>query len=219
MIRIDLGKTGEQRARAGKKKSLKNFSVFEKLQIDKSDLGGFLLLLGAIAFAFLPHLFVEQFKEQSQKKHESQKLQMTQEKVALDRQISEYSRYQSELESFEKASALLKERLAAVNDLLASRSGPVNTLDALGQSLPPGAWLNNISLLAESEPSIQFSGAAYSNEDITDLAEKLINSIYFEKVELKEVTGGASGYNSLDAKSFSISAIPKAFKGGKKKSN
>jgi len=218
MIRIDLGKTGENRISNNQKKVLKNFAFLEQLKIDKADLGGVLLLLGAVAFAFLPHLFVEQFKEQNQKKHDALKAQLVEEQTSLKQEVTKYKSYKSELENFEKQSALLAQRLAAANELLGSRSGPVNTLDALGQSLPAGAWLTQINLSAEPEPSLQISGSAYTSEDVTDFAERLTNSIYFQDVELKEVVGVPAAGKKEDIRTFSFSAVPKVFKTGKKDS-
>jgi Tfp pilus assembly protein PilN len=215
MIRIDLGKNPEQRRASSKGKSLKGLALLDYLKIEKTDVGGVLLLLGAIAFAFLPHLFVDQFKERAQQAHEATKAQLSEEQNGLRQDIAKYNSYKSELENFEKQSSLLAQRLAAVNELLSSRSGPVNTLDAVGQSLPVGAWLNQITLAAEPEPSLQFTGSAYSSEDVTDFAEKLSNSIYFQNVELKEVTGERAA-GKEDIKNFSFSAVPKAFKSFKK---
>jgi Tfp pilus assembly protein PilN len=215
MIRIDLGKNPEQRRATSKGKSFKGLPLLNQLKIEKTDIGGVLLLLGAIAFALLPHLFVEQFKERTLQKHEATKAQLSDEQNNLRQDISKYNSYKAELDNFEKQSALLAQRLAAVNDLLSSRSGPVNTLDAIGQSLPAGAWLNQITLTAEPEPSLQFSGSSYSSDDVTDFAEKLGNSIYFQNVELKEVSGEKSA-GKEDIKNFSFTAFPKAFKSFKK---
>ncbi|MFM8270289.1 MAG: PilN domain-containing protein, partial [Pseudomonadota bacterium] len=185
--------------------------ILSQLKIDKTDIGGILLLLGAVAFAFLPHLFVEQFKERAQQKHDSAKAQLTEEQSSLKQEISKYNGYKTELENFEKQSALLAQRLAAVNELLSSRSGPVNTLDAVGQSLPSSAWLNQIVLSAEPEPSLKLTGLARSSEDITDFSEKLANSIYFQNVELKEVV--VSGGTETDGvRTFTLTAVPKVFK-------
>jgi len=211
MIRIDLGKNPEKRKSSSKGRSVNGSSLLGQFKIEKTDIGGFLLLVGAIAFAFLPHLFVEQFKERALQKHQTTKNQLAEEQNNLKQDIAKYNSYKAELDNFEKQSALLAQRLAAVNELLSSRSGPVNTLDAIGQSLPNGAWLNQISLTSDPEPNLQFSGSAYSSEDVIDFSEKLNNSIYFQNVELKEVVGERSA-GKEDVKNFSFTAIPKAFK-------
>jgi Tfp pilus assembly protein PilN len=182
MIRIDLGKNPEQRRAASKGKSSKGFPLLDQFKVEKTDVGGVLLLLGAIAFAVLPHLFVEQFKERTLQRHESTKAQLSEEQNNLRQEISKYNSYKAELDNFEKQSSLLAQRLAAVNDLLSSRSGPVNTLDAIGQSLPPGSWLNQITLASEPEPTLQFSGSSFTSEEVTDFAEKLSNSIFFQNL-------------------------------------
>lgn len=208
MIRIDLGKDAEERAKNKRKTKAPSSQMRQGINFGKNDLGGGLFLIGALAFAFLPYLFVEQYKTSVRQKNQTSLAAVEEVKRKLQEEINQYQGYKVELENFEKQSKLLNERLMAVNDLLAARSGPVNLLDAIGQSLPAGAWLTEINLTSGKEPLITFSGLAYSHEDVTDFADKLSASIFFEKVKLESVieSGGGKG---TELKSFSFQAVPK----------
>ncbi|NBX81802.1 hypothetical protein EBQ90_01750 [bacterium] len=212
MIRIDLGKDADQRKQKKKSGAPSAFKLPEGLKFERSDLGGVLLLMGACAFSILPYLFVEQFKVRAEEDFKKEKAVLTDSKNQLQQEISKYESYKTELENFDKQRELLAKRIAAVNDVLNSRSGPVSVIDALGQSLPAGAWLNRIELGTRPNPYLNFGGTAYTHEDVTDFAERLAASIYIQSVELKEVIGAKSS-NGDDVKNFSFEAIPKGFKG------
>jgi Tfp pilus assembly protein PilN len=209
MIKIDLGKDAEERAKGKRKTKAPSVTMPQGLNLGKSDFSGGLFLLGALAFAFLPFLFVEQYKESVREKNRASLSSLEETKNKIKEEINQYQSYKVELENFEKQSKLISERLQAVNDLLASRSGPVSVLDAIGQSLPARAWLTDLSFKSDQDPLIIFSGLAYSHEDITDFSDKLNASIFFEKVNLESVTEGG-GIKGQELKNFSFQTVPKA---------
>lgn len=211
MIKIDLGRDSEDRAKAKKKpQAQKGPKKSRASNFRVPDIWGTVLVLGAFAFAFLPHLFVEQYKQTTREKHEAARAALSEAKAEAQRDIDKYKSYQVELDNFEKQSALIRERLNAVNELLSMRNGVVNLLDAIGQSLPNRTWLTKIDLKNGNPPTMMFTGSAYSNEDITDFSDKLTASVYLDKVTLEEVIS-KSGEKGEDAKSFTISAEPKIF--------
>lgn len=212
MIRIDLGKDADQRSKKKKSGDPASFKLPEGLKFERSDLGGVLLLIGACAFSILPYLFVEQLKVRAEEEFNKEKAVLTESKNRLQQDISKYESYKTELENFEKQRELLAKRIAAVNDILNSRSGPVSIIDAVGQSLPAGAWLNRIEMGTNPTSYLNFSGTAYTNEDVTDFAERLGASIYIQSIELKEVSGSKLS-NGDEVKTFSFEAVPKGFKG------
>jgi Tfp pilus assembly protein PilN len=212
MIKIDLGRDAEQRAKAKKKPQAQPILNSKRTaSLPLANLGGTVLVVGALAFAFLPYLFVEQHKKTTREKHEQAKVSLQEAKAEAQREIDKYSSYKQELESFEKQSALIRERLNAVNNLLSSRNGVVNLLDAIGQGIPGRAWLTRLDLKNGSQPSIQFAGGAYSNEDVTDFSDKLSASVYLEKVTLEEVSATKTSGKGEDTRNFSFRAVPKIF--------
>jgi len=213
MIRIDLGKDAEERAKSKKKSKGKVQAPAEERSSGKSlgkdDVSGMVFLLGALAFAFLPYLFVEQHKERTREKNKEATAAVEVERNKIREEIKHYESYKVELENFEKQTKLLNDRLAAVTELLGARNGPVNVLDAMGQSLPSGAWLTEISFSSSGKPGLFFSGRAYSHEDVTDFADKLSASIFFEKVSLESVNDSGDTGKGVGVKNFSFQAFPK----------
>lgn len=209
MIKIDLGKDTSEKLKS-RKKEKKISSEGKAFPITKSEISGLLLLVGSIAFSLLPYLFVGQFKDRAIQSIQIKKNELQETKTSIEQEIQKYQSYKTELENFEKQSSLINQRLTSVNELLQTRGGPVNILDAVGQSLPPGVWLNQLELNASPEPSLIFSGSAFTNEEVTDYSEKLSTSIYVEKIELKDLSG-SKNEKGEDIKVFSFSAIPKGF--------
>lgn len=210
MIRIDLGKDAEERLKSRKPEKKAFSSSVPSFKLEKSEFSGLVLLVGSVALALLPFLFVGQYKDRVVANLNNQMKELQENKVALEQEIEKYKSYKTELENFEKQSALINQRLVSVNELLQTRGGPVNVLDALGQSLPPGVWLTQIELNALPQPSLFFNGSAFTNEEVTDYSEKLGSSIYLEKIELKELTGSKNDKGD-EIKMFSFTAVPKGF--------
>lgn len=209
MIRIDLGKKGEKKSAKNALSSL-GLKLPENLKIPKVDLEvrEYLLIGVVTAFAGLPHLFVMQYRGYVESQHTLTMKTLQEKEGALKSEIAKYQSYQREMESYEKQKKLIRERLEIVRRLLASRSTPVNILDAVGQSLPIRAWLSNIELKAMPEPAVSLAGHAYSNEDISDFIDKLSESIHLADVTLDSVSS-VSLDKEVEAKSFQVTAVPK----------
>jgi type IV pilus assembly protein PilN len=103
---------------------------------------------------------------------------------------------QAELVELERASDLvdqatarkaeLTERLTLIDRLRAAKRGPVTLLETVSQSLPEGLWLME---LKQAGASVQIDGRALSLTAVTDFAERLQNSGFFERpVEILATT-------------------------------
>ncbi len=210
MIKIDLGKDASEKLKTRKKEKKAAAPDQKASTFTKSEITSFLILVGMTAFSLLPYLFVGQLKERAIQSISVKKAELQEAKSSLEQEIQKYQSYKTELENFEKQSALINQRLTSVNELLQTRGGPVNILDAVGQSLPPGVWLSQLELNALPEPNLVFSGSAFTNEEVTDFSEKLGASIYLEKIELKDLMGSRNEKGE-EIKTFSFSAVPKGF--------
>jgi len=210
VIRIDLGKSAEDKGAAKKAAAVPKIDFSKYLKFNKAELGGTLLLIGALGFAFLPYLFVEQYKTSFRQRHATSLTNLTDAENHLKEEIEKYKPFQAEQENFERQKALVSRRLAAVNEVLGARGEVVNILDATGQSVPSNAWLSEIRLESTPIPSLTLSGYALTPEAISDFVDRLSSSIYLEKVNLEEV--GAIKADIGEHKTFSITAIPKNFR-------
>ena len=100
----------------------------------------------------------------------------------------------------------MADRLGIVQKLLAIRKTPVSVLDAVGQSLPKTTWLENIDVKFD-ENSVKMTGLAFRNEQVSDLVDKLSESIYLEDVKLQTVR--TKKLRDVEVKTFEITANPR----------
>jgi len=208
MIKVNLGRGSETRRKALPQKSKKKSDRLSFLSsMDKSDLGGMLLLVAAGALSLLPYLFLQQYKASVQQRLVSKKQELEEKRNSSEQELKKYESYKSELESFEKQKAQLTQRLDALNKLLRLRSGPVKIINAVGQGLPAAAWLDKINLRLGDDKSLNISGIAMSMVAITQFSEKLSASIYLSNVQLNEMVNGVDGKDTV--KIFSFVATPK----------
>lgn len=212
MIRIDLGK---DEASANKKYSPKEIlkklnvppHVVEKLMTAINDVTGVVMVVVALGLSALLPLFLNRYKESVRADNQAQIKEIKQKTENVGAEIVRFSPLKTELESYEQQKRVVNDRLAIVRTLLEQRATSISVLDAVGQSLPPRAWVNSIDFILQPEPSVALVGGSFSNEEVSDFVEKLTDSIYFQDVSLDDVSTGKA--DNLDIKAFSITAKPK----------
>jgi Tfp pilus assembly protein PilN len=208
MIRIDLAK--DELQRSAKRASFR-FKLPKAFDITKvtTDVGGFLTIVVAIAIGCLFPLFFSQYKTYVETQHAEKVKSINRKIESLDQEIAKLTPFKRELESYEQQKKIVAERLQIVRDLLAARNAPVNVLDAVGQSLPHRVWISALEFnLSSQNPTVSISGTSYSNEEISDLVDKLTESIYVMDVSLDDVS--PSRYeDKVEVKTFNIMAKPK----------
>lgn len=221
MIRIDLGKgDGGKPAKKGLGGINFDFGFLKMPNWGSGGGGGKLSKLGgdmkgvfifgvAFAIACLPHLFFTQFRTFVIEQHESSKQKLEESAQVIKGEIAKLTQFKRELESYEEQRTLVKQRLEVVRNLLSNRGTPVSVLDAIGQSLPPRAWLAEMDFDAPGS-RVALSGSALSNDEISDFLDKLGESVFLSDVKLEEMSTGASlNLNGAELRTFKISARPK----------
>lgn len=210
MIRIDLGKGGlEEKSPVAKKLAALNIppQLVARLQKLTADIGTIITIIVAVAISLLFPLVGKQYRTQIIMEHDARMKEMNQKLAAATNEIGKYTHYKQELDSYNNQKTLVTNRLAAVKTLLDSRGTPVNVLDSLGQSLPARAWYSSIEMSLGEAGSVNIAGSSYTNEEISDLVEKLNESIYLSEINLEEV--GTKREENVDYRSFVITAKPK----------
>lgn len=213
MIRIDLGKEEVQ------KKSSTNplVQLLEKVGLTngKPQSGAksidikLVLILGIVAaVAYLPHLFVAQYRLYIETQHETQMRAYRERQEKLKQEVVKFQSYQRELESYEKQKRLIQERLTIVRKLLDARGAPTNVLDSIGQSLPARSWLHTVDFKTYPKPEVSLAGNAYANEDISDYVDRLSESIHLSDVSLENVTV-TKLEKDVEVKTFEVKAVPR----------
>lgn len=209
MIRIDLGKDGLQNLRnRSKNKILQRLPLPAKFKSRLVlDISFFSLIGIAVVVAILPQPFLKQFKIAVTKNHQSKMAESQAQLKAYEREIANLTPFKAELASYEAQKKAVADRLGIVQNLLAIRTTPVSVLDAIGQSLPKKAWLDEI-IVRFGSSDITLKGLAYTNEQISDYMDKLGESVYLGDVNLREVTTKRVK-GDVDVRSFEVSARAK----------
>jgi type IV pilus assembly protein PilN len=144
--------------------------------------------------------------------------------AALNQQLAEYKPQQAKVDAFKAKKADIQQKLAVIERLERSRSGPVHILDELATRTPDRVWLTE---LKADDGQIQLEGMSLDNELVALFLTSLNDSPYFTNVELKATE--LKTVDSLKLNTFKITArlespdapggetvpLPAANKGGK----
>jgi Tfp pilus assembly protein PilN len=210
VIRIDLGKSdGASNKKGGTFLNVELPPALRaKVQQAQVTTTTVVVVGVSLAISCLLPLFSSQYQQAIQKEYDDEMKTMSKRVAELNTQIDTYTPFKRELQSYEDQKKVVSDRLGVVRKLLEQRNAPVNTLDAIAQSLPQRSWLTSIDLALEGAGTTSLVGTAYSNEEISDLLDNLSRSIYLDRVSLEDVTLKGDARNEL--KGFSITASPKA---------
>jgi len=206
MIRIDLGKASRKQGEAIRKVAtqLKLQQPYDELlsKFD-NDVSRMVAFLVSIAVAILPYLFVTEYSRVVTKNFEAKMRNVDKEIAAVEVEIQGLLPFKKELESYEAQRAQVNQRLSVIQSLIDTRGTPVTTLDAIGQALPEGVWLENVSFESGgAQGKIIVAGKAISNEDISDFVDRLSQSAYLKGVRITSVE--AATFNGFEIKNFGI---------------
>jgi type IV pilus assembly protein PilN len=83
-----------------------------------------------------------------------------------------------QVQSFEQQKAKLQQRVALIEQLRTSQSGPVHMLDQISRALPPMLWLTQ---LKQTEDSVVIDGRCTALTGLSDFVANLEASGYFRK--------------------------------------
>jgi type IV pilus assembly protein PilN len=121
--------------------------------------------------------------------------------AATQKQIDRFEPQLKKLEEYRSTKAEIEKKLAVIERLDASRSGPVRVLDELATHAPGRLWLTK---LEAREGKLRIEGMSLDNELVALFLTALNESAYFDHVELRETTAKEmSGYKLNE---FALSA-------------
>ena len=117
--------------------------------------------------------------------------------VAKQEELKQLDKIIGEVNEFTTKKKELEEKLAVIEQLKKSKTGPVRALDALASSMPNRVWLTN---LTEKGGGVAIEGIAMDHEDVSAFMKVLEKSKYFSGVTLgnstaKQQKGGFVLYN------------------------
>jgi type IV pilus assembly protein PilN len=121
--------------------------------------------------------------------------------ASLSQQLEQFKPQQAQVDAFKAKKADIEQKLAVIERLERSRSGPVHILDELASRTPERLWL---TLMKAENGMIQLEGMSLDNELVALFLTSLNDSKYFANVELKSTE--LETVDSLKLNTFSIVA-------------
>ncbi len=115
-------------------------------------------------------------------------LKEAREQVAhLEAEIANFKPQLEQVEVFKKKRSELKEKLAVINNLDRSRSGPVRLMDEMTKHTPERLWLTQ---LESAGGGITLKGESLDTGTVADFLRSLNDSPYFRDVDLEKTARG-----------------------------
>jgi len=102
--------------------------------------------------------------------------------ASLNAQLEQYKPQQEQVAKFKAKKAEIEQKLAVIENLERSRSGPVHIMDELASHIPERVWLTDLNA---DNGQISLGGMSLDNELVALLLTALNDSPYFAKVELE----------------------------------
>lgn len=156
MIRINLLPVREARRKAG---------VRQQMMLLAASLVGAVVLAGAVQVWMMG------------------RISSARERVAsLEKQLEQFKPQQEQVAAFKAKKAEIEQKLAVIEKLERSRSGPVHIMDELSSHIPERVWLND---LEANNGQLALSGMSLDNELVALFLRALDDSPYFARVELE----------------------------------
>jgi type IV pilus assembly protein PilN len=122
--------------------------------------------------------------------------------VQLQRQIDTFKPQLEQVERYRATKQAIEAKLAVIDRLERSRSGPLHILSELSAHSPERLWLTGLT--AENE-QITVRGMSLDNELVALFMTALGDSLYFENVELQSTE--AKEVDGLRLNEFELSAM------------
>jgi type IV pilus assembly protein PilN len=124
--------------------------------------------------------------------------------AATQQQIDSFKPQLEKLEEYRKTKAEIEKKLAVIEQLDASRSGPVRVFDELATHAPARLWLTK---LEAHGGQLRIEGMSLDNELVALFLTALNESEYFDNVELRETTAKEMGGYKLNEFALSASLV------------
>jgi type IV pilus assembly protein PilN len=145
--------------------------------------------------------------------------------AAAEKELAELEKTLKEVERFRKEKEEIERKLAVIDRLERSRTGPVRILDEVATRMPERMWLTDMKL---SGGELSLGGYGIDNETIAAFLTSLedsefISNVQLEKTELQESKGLKLNEFRIKARDATVvqtaAATPsgKKSKGGKKR--
>ncbi len=182
MIRIDLRKSAPDKTENTGLGTALSWSERLRRFLPSGDLGGRDRWLWLAALAACLDMGVILW-------HQARLASLRAQSQAVALELDHLAPFQQELTNYEVQRQSIAQRLSLIDELMSHRASSVHVLDAMGQAVPEGLWLDNVELQwAQNSAQIRVSGHALSSELVSDFADQLSDSVYLGLAQIQEVT-------------------------------
>jgi type IV pilus assembly protein PilN len=157
----------------------------QQAQSSRTELvvGGGLILATAILCFYYSGTLAREFDAKQQEKQEKEK------------QIALLKDKVKQVQEFEERKKVLEEKNRVIEQLEKVRSGPVQVLDYVSQSMEPlKIWLTKLQMKGRD---IELEGKALTNDDVVEFVSNLERTRYFANVRLVETRSGSEARTNL----------------------
>jgi type IV pilus assembly protein PilN len=120
----------------------------------------------------------------------------------VQKQIDGYAPQLAQVEKFRAVKADIEQKLSIIEELSASRSGPVHLFDEIATHLPDRMWLTDMGVDGQT---LAIQGVSLDNELVALFLTAMNASPYFEDVEL--VQTAAKEVDGYKMNAFEVSAV------------
>ena len=122
----------------------------------------------------------------------------------MEHDIKKFQPQLDQVAAFRKKKSNLEKKIDVIEGLDRARSGPVRVLDELATRTPDRLWLTN---LQTKNGTIEIKGKSLDNELVAQFLGELVESKYFDGVDLDSTSLGDGKAGGLKLVSFSIRAV------------
>lgn len=113
--------------------------------------------------------------------------------------VKELEPIKKKVEVFKKRNKALEKKISVIKVLEENRTGPLFVMDSLGIIIPKGVWIDTFK---EKGQRASMVGVAHDEKTVAEFMRRLDESVYFERVQLKEIKSKQFGGDTL--KTFKI---------------
>ncbi len=166
----------------------------EREKIEPKGRWELLIGLGAIV-AVIVVILITHYSQKNKIEEVERRIRITEKKIQALKDVKE------KVEEFKAKNEKLKKRIKVIEELEKKRSGPFYVLNALSDSIPDKAWIDEFSSKGNLAT---VKGIAWNEFTVADFMESLQRSRYFQNVNLKVIK--KTTISNLPLRSFEITS-------------
>lgn len=162
------------------------------------------MLVFALAFLYIPEIFLEDHFESQIKAEQAKQTALNQEYRSIRSKVASMNNIKKQVDALLDQEKKLAKKLEVVRQVIGRRTNPHKVFKYIADNMPDGVWLTSLELNGKE---ISFKGYSKNFQKIGDFIDSLKNSIFFQKsVSYVRPDGMNSQVNGVNLEVFLIKA-------------